>query len=395
MILSPQNRKTLLAVALVTFLLSAMRATASGVLAAERKAVVVVLPFHCDDQNWGEKITLVFRKKVERIPSVVVIDQFSAADMVDAAGIDLTFAAPEASVKALMKMGQAVVAIWGDAKKGDGVYPIDVRALDLRCGKEKLVTRHLVPSGYREISPKCQEVVNEIFGLKPKDPDHATHGPPVPVDSKENLVANGNFEKGKNGQPANWERIDGLSTFWIAAEDPAHGKCIKIDTDIYESEWKDWRKKIAQGADPSKAPQKTPTSGNKYDTVAGTYGVHFYSDKIPVKEGATYRIDIDFRGSMSGMFFPKIFVKGYKRVVEKRFGAQDREIYRMYLACRPKKGGAKWEHFSRRFHPIKGVEFMRVMLYAYWRPGTYFFDNVIISEVKKKKDSEFKGAGEK
>ena len=54
--------------------------------------------------------------------------------------------------------------------------------------------------------------------------------------------------------------------------------------------------KIAKGASAKDAPKKTPTVGDKYDTLAGNDGVWFWSDFIPVEKGKAYWLTIDAKG---------------------------------------------------------------------------------------------------
>src|SRR3954454_1930635 len=81
--------------------------------------------------------------------------------------------------------------------------------------------------------------------------------PPQPDAKKESryLVPNGDFEKG-DVTPAGWQTVDGLTTFWVNDPDPRHGKVIKFDTDIYQTQAYDWWTRIAQGASPKDAPRK-------------------------------------------------------------------------------------------------------------------------------------------
>ena len=53
---------------------------------------------------------------------------------------------------------------------------------------------------------------------------------------------------------------------------------------MYQSQGYEWWTKIAQGASAKDAPKKTPTVGDKYDTLAGNDGVWFWSDPIPVEK---------------------------------------------------------------------------------------------------------------
>ena len=191
-----------------------------------------------------------------------------------------------------------------------------------------------------------------------------------------NLVPNGDFERGAAGGPAGWHRPDRLSMFWVSGGPANSRKCMKFDTDIYLNEWE------AHQANPTAGKTKTATKGPKYDTVAGTKGVHYRrSAKIPVKPKAYYLISVDGRGKATDFFFPKVFVKGYSVV-----RGEERETYNTYLACRVT--GDRWMHFRRRdpFSPGRRsstVKYMKVFIYTYWPPGVYHFDNLRIWEVKK------------
>ena len=58
---------------------------------------------------------------------------------------------------------------------------------------------------------------------------------------------------------------------------------------------------------------------------------------------------------------------------------QQHRLYDKVVFCG--KGGAQWVHYSEVFYPTKfrpSVIEMRVMLYAYYPGGVYWFDNVAI-----------------
>src|ERR1700731_4783431 len=81
-----------------------------------------------------------------------------------------------------------------------------------------------------------------------------------PSDKKEakNLLSNGDFEEGET-TPKGWQVVDGLTTFWVKDEDPEHGKVLKFDTDVLQSQGYDWWGKIARGRATAKdAPKKLP-----------------------------------------------------------------------------------------------------------------------------------------
>jgi len=197
---------------------------------------------------------------------------------------------------------------------------------------------------------------------------------------KKNLVRNGSLEKGGAKGPEGWQRPDGLTSFWI--KDPLrNGKCLRFDTDVPREEararWAEMEQK-----DPPPAKPKTPTRGKKFGTAGGANGVPFFSEPIPVREGAAYRLDIDFLPGECGLpgkkkMQPKVFIKGY--VLHR---GRTCKLYEVYKNC---KGTAdKWTTNTLFFHPTDrtpAVKSIRVMLFPYWPPGEYLFDNVRITEV--------------
>ena len=98
-----------------------------------------------------------------------------------------------------------------------------------------------------------------------------------------NLIPNGDFEKG-DLSPSGWQTVDGLAVSWVKDTDPAHGKVLKFDTDVLQSQAYNWWMKIAKGASPKDAPKKIPSRDpNKYDTLAAFDGAFMWSDFIPVE----------------------------------------------------------------------------------------------------------------
>src|ERR1700676_4229271 len=79
--------------------------------------------------------------------------------------------------------------------------------------------------------------------------------PADPPAAQPNLIPNGDFEAGDD-TPTGWQTVDGLTTFWVKDDDPKHGKAIKFDTDVLQSQGYDWWVKIAKGAVAKDAPMK-------------------------------------------------------------------------------------------------------------------------------------------
>jgi len=221
---------------------------------------------------------------------------------------------------------------------------------------------------------------------------------PMPVTGP-NLLPNGDFEKGET-TPDGWQTIDGLTSFWVADEDPARGKVIKFDTAVLQSQAYEWWAQIVQGASPKDAPAKIPsTDPNQYDTLAAFDGAWFFSEFIPVEPGKQYWLALDAKGGEM-----MCWLLGYKDKYPTSFG-DDEPAFLGYLRKKAgydskqrgfkkipfkrnwkgqvKAGGSNaWRTYSRRekpFSPTKNtpsVRYVRVLILPYWPPGEYYVDHV-------------------
>ena len=224
----------------------------------------------------------------------------------------------------------------------------------------------------------------------------------------ENLVMNGDFSVSQGEAPVGWTRPDKLTVFWEEGGVHGKGKYLRMDTDVYRSEWEAHRK------NPGQPLKKTPTSGTKYDTVGGTAGVAVYSEPIRVDAGGCYRVSYDVKGQGE----PFIFVLGYwkcgpeqlKDLGEKIFfkpvpegpsfslvafgtsGEEKRQpragdfiqCYRRRVVARIPGGKEQtWRHYETvlQFPEDSPVQVALLELYAYWPPGEYGFDNIRVQAV--------------
>ncbi len=238
------------------------------------------------------------------------------------------------------------------------------------------------------------------------EPEKAKETKPKEVKDARNLVPNGDFEAGET-TPTGWQTIDGLTTFWVKDEDPKHGKVIKFDTDVYQSQGYDWWVKIARGAAPKDAPKKIPTVGDKYDTLAGLDGVWFWSDFIPVEKGKAYWLTMDVKGPALLAWlvgYPKkestafgADAAAFQQVLEEKITGVPKDVKRgfdMFIHKYNWKGqlaaggGNEWRTYSRRAQPFRptantpDVRFVRVLVLPTWPPGIYHLDNVRLVEVE-------------
>jgi hypothetical protein len=263
--------------------------------------------------------------------------------------------------------------------------------------------------------PRLAGVVFCLSGLwtwsraYPDDPAPAAEkSPPAAATADKNLLPNGDFEQG-DASPLGWQTIDGLSSFWVDDPDPRHGKVMKFDTDVTQAQAYGWWSKIVAGAAAKDAPPKDATVEPKYDTLAGLDGVWFYSDYIPVEPGKKYWLTIDVKGP--GIL---VWLVGYPNKPDTTFGA-DQGALQQYLAeskeraqtgreptqqrnrpafihkyvwkgQMPAGGSDEWRTYSRRakpFEPTKNtpsVRYVRVLVYPFWPPATYYVDNVRLTE---------------
>lgn len=256
----------------------------------------------------------------------------------------------------------------------------------------------------------CTALVLALAGMLVAAEPQAVKKPPA----GKNLLPNGDFEAGDD-MPKHWQTIDGLTTFWVKDDDPKRGKVLKIDTDVLQSQGYEWWVKITKGAKAKDAPKKEPSKDpNKYDTLAGLDGVWFWSDLIPVKKSQAYWLTVDAKGPSGGML---AWLVGYPDKPATAFGADagafqeflqqkitnkplprgrnfepfiKKYKYRGQLSSIAGSSASEWRTFSRRERPFRPTEntpdvrYVRVLLYAYWPPGLYYFDNVRLSELPEK-----------
>ena len=239
---------------------------------------------------------------------------------------------------------------------------------------------------------------SSVWSAEPGDPKNAKALP-----GATNLLPNGDFSKGKE-TPLSWQTIDGLSTYWVNDQDAKHGKVLKFDSDVLQSQAYQWWNKIAKGVSPLQAPKKIPTIPPKYDTLAGLDGVWFWSDPIAIQKRKEYWLTLDAKGA--GML---VWLVGYPNMPDTSFAA-DAGAVKQYFekvagTAAPNKRNRKafihkyvwkgqlkveasseWKTYSRRkkpFRPTKytpTVKYVRVLLYPFWPPGKYFVDNVKLVE---------------
>jgi len=362
--------------------------------ASAEPTVVVVFPFTSPDGGrTGRTVAGRFRLRARRL-GLVVVDPLSLADAMAGARMP-TLQTTRAEMAAILRDRLAArIGLWGTAERQGSALVLHLRGLNLdlppAVGGPAGGSGPGAPPGLtlsetrradqpQQLAPLQDEVLLRLTGRRKKPVAVATPEADarVPTVGPE-LVPNGGFERGSAAGPDGWDRTDGLTTFWVP--DGRGGKCLKINTDVYHDEWVAWKKRMAQGARPDQAPKPTPTKGPKYDTVAGLYGVKYDSKPIPVRPGKAYKVSIRYRGKSTDFFFPKLFIRGWATVA-----GEKRVVYDAYLALRCEEGPAEWKSAARVVEiptdTQAPVEYVVLKIYAYWPPGTYYFDDVSMKQV--------------
>lgn len=219
-----------------------------------------------------------------------------------------------------------------------------------------------------------------------------------------NLLINGDFEQpgAAKGQAAGWSRLDGITCLLDPGGHP--GTCLRLDTSVLQVDKKKFENAATQeGVSRSK--------GGQYDTVGAHEGAWAFAAPVTLASDAQYFIlEADVKGPerSSALFYPQLFIRGYKRYDAKRdgetsayfqtpheggpayteqFGKEQRPakagdclmVYRHALVCRLEAGGT-WSHFKLGFSLPKMAKYRPEILlikpYAMWPLGNYYFDNI-------------------
>lgn len=372
---------------------------------------VVVFDFACPERAaYGAQLADSIRLRLRRHEEYEVIDRLTTAELAPAAGVSLK--TPDAQVvKLLRERLGAHLAIYGDVQKLGRSVRVEVRCIDISGAEPAAWTKAFSDETERARGVIASQVVEAIRGAPEwQPPEYGDE--PEPKSFAKPLNVNGGFDAGHKG----WARPDNVSTLLLA--DPRtgrKGKVLKIFTDLDRDAWLAYQRDLMLGkADPARPPKIPPPKG-KYSSVGALEGVHYRSDWIEATPGGRYWLVADMMGRSAGMFFPKIFVKGFADFSALADGLSDvslnelgltpekfaelpkakrdelikadakknpqryrREVYRWYLACRNKEG--VWQHYAAPFPPRgrlpANVRWLRIEVYAYWPAGEYFFDDV-------------------
>lgn len=387
----------------------ALLPAAAGAEKHAPKAYVAVFDFvsAADGGRFGKKLADSVRLRLRRHKEYEVLDRLT----IQGATKPLAIGADPKKVIALMndQVG-ANLGVYGTVSRGGQAVRAEVRVLDLTAKAPRIKAHVFTDSTERAVGVVATGIV-EALRRKAEwtPPEYGDEAEPTKKQFAKPLNANGDFEKAYRG----WDAPDNVSTF-LQAGPAGRGKVLRIRTDLARDPWLAYRRRLRFGEADPKRPPKIATD-TSYGSVAGLEGVHYRGEYLKAKAGQRYWLIADMKGKTAGIFFPKIYVKGYldysaqaKGLPElslrklgitardfaampaakrKKLIARDakkhperyrRECFRWYLACRNEEN--VWKHYAAPFPPRGGlskkVRWLRVEVYAYWPPGTYLFNDV-------------------
>lgn len=376
-----------------------------------QKVYVAVFDFASSPPRLGQQLADSVRQMLARHEEFEVIDALTTRQAASSLPAD----AETAKVLVLMNetLGANVALLGTVRAQGDGVRA-EVRCIDLLNARNPGEPAEW-KKGFADATERARgligkQIVESLRGSAEwAPPEYGDEPEPAAKEFGQPLNANGSFEEGAKG----WEFLDNVATFVVPG--PAgRGQVLRIRTDLERAPWVDWRRRLRFGlADPARCP--TVGRDTSYNSVAGMEGVDHRSQFLPASPGQRYWLVADMKGKTAGIFFPKVFVKGYmdcsaaadalpeRSLVELRMAAGDfgklpaarqkeliesdakkhperyrREVFRWYLSCRNEED--QWQHYAAPCPPRGGlpanVEWLQIWIYAYWPPGDYLFDNV-------------------
>jgi hypothetical protein len=187
---------------------------------------------------------------------------------------------------------------------------------------------------------------------------------PAAAPAGPSVLANGDFEQAdpaNPAKPAHWDLSDGTAVAWTRAPDAAHGKAIRMETDLSE------QTVVASNAKAGLTQWVFPNPAAS--PIGETYGLSLYSEEFPVEPDKVYTVTFDYKCEKGTA--GKLWMRGYAMV-----NGQEKRVYEGNVDC---GGNADWKTYTGVFHPTKhtpNVTRLKIMLYAYFPDGVAWYDNV-------------------
>jgi hypothetical protein len=258
----------------------------------------------------------------------------------------------------------AAVVIWGSADGSPQSGTIQVKILDLRhepIQPPQQITCELAAS--TDLRFAAERIVEALPDIAPiAHPDEEAVHRDAESDrlwaTNPNLVRNGDF-----GRPENWEAIYRADRYAPPAKDalpePDQVAVSRVSVD-------DKMERVL--------------AMNLSKTAAHSKGLACLSDPIKIRPQMRYRLSFRYQSDGPQLH---VFVKGYAPLRDINGQIVPREVYRRQVSPSGATGG-QWQKVECDLtprHPAHEVAELRIDLYAYLRPGTVLFDDVVLKAI--------------
>jgi hypothetical protein len=323
--------------------------------AAEPRPALCVYDFAspADEGALGKKLAEILRGHARRGGEYSLLVEIDREDVLEAHPFSPNLATPVTDVAAHARAHfQARLAAYGEVASLGGDR-LQVRAKVIELADQGEPRERLARSYEAQNKHELVQVADQLLADLAGRPAPLRRDKPLPIEyaiASENLAPNPSFEEPDpkdRSTPARWlDASVKKQSAWADREDPKPGdrKCLVLHPD--------------QG-------------------MAWSYGLIWYSDYIPVEQGAAYVLSMDLMSRGPAII---IWTKGYTD-----YGGERRNSYKYQKRFYPGQKG-QWEHFRTEpfvpRHPAVKVEWVRVMLYAYLNAGQAFFDHVDLRKVR-------------
>ncbi|MEN6404933.1 MAG: hypothetical protein ABFC77_00525 [Thermoguttaceae bacterium] len=339
----------------------------AAAFASDEKKVVIPFDFVStfDDGRYGQMVGDLIWKKLSRQGGFILPE--SMLDVREYCQSHHITVSPEMDLATVEKIVRsdfnAEIGVWGRVERAPDaaadVYDLTIWCVDFSTPSKPRVI-YQTKTRTRSVSEIPHRYVAAMLdALGPRPPAGPSTANPAAEENwrtRPNLVL-GDFQRGKDGVPNGWEKVAGQQ------REPLGGLV----------RWADER-----GKSDNQVVRFTLDKN-----VAENEGVMYYSQRFPIRPGATYRFQCRWRSNGPAV---KVFVKCYdeQRGPYDAATKQPREVYRcqMNLKGEPNVWNTHAEDFTPN-HPRYSPKWGRVMLYAYLKPGEVEFDDVVVKLIQE------------
>lgn len=350
------------------FLVCLLSAVALADTPAKPRAVFFPLGGDAPEQA-RERCTYSMRVKLDRTGVYEVIDGPQMNDLVQESHEAITFDTPPEKIRKIAKLVDATVIVWGELATAGKSEKLRLKILDLRESDPKPRTVEKTLSAPTDLRFASEEVLEKLAGIKPFEHPSET---PVQHDAtaeelwkkNPNLVVNGDFSAA-----GGWEAIFRSEQYPVEISD----KLPAVDkVNIY---------RLPLGGGKAGKPNNVLAMNLSRD-CAETNGMACLSKSIEIAPNTRYRLSFRYKSDGPTLH---VFVKGYTTAEDIKGQKAEREIYRRQV---PPSGAThdKWVEVVDELNPQHvhfPVQTLRIDLYAYLKPGTVMFDDVVLKAVGK------------